>query len=122
MGPDAAKNARNAAIVVGLALVVWLLPGGQAGSATVSNLLSVLLLGGLAFFAYRMYVEHRVTLLDMEDRTRAILYGSFALAAFAVVATSRLWDAGGLGALMWLLLMGAAAYGVFSVVRAAREY
>lgn len=122
MGPDASTNARNAAIVVALALVVWLLPGGQAGSATISNLLTVLLLGGLSFFAYRLYMEHRITLLDMPDRRRAVLYGSFAITAFAIVATARLWGGGGGGALIWLVLIGMAAYGVFSVVRTAREY
>lgn len=122
MGPDAAKNVRNGSIVVGLALVVWLLPGGRAGSATVANLLTVLFLGGMAFFAYRLYMEHRTTLFDLDDRPRAVLYASFALAAFAVVATSRLWDAGGPGALAWLVLVGLAAYGVVSVVRSAREY
>lgn len=121
MGPDAGRNARNVAIVVALALVVWLLPGGQAGSATISNLLSVLLLGGLAFFAYRMYMENRIRLLDMEDRRRALLYGACALIAFAVVATSRLWQSG-LGALIWLTLVGAAVYGIVVVVRAEREY
>lgn len=122
MGPDAAKNLRYGAIVVALALVVWLVPGGEAGGATVSNVLTVLLLGGLAFFAYRSYMENRVMLLDLEDRRRAVLYGSFALAAFAIVATSRLWAAGGPGALVWLMLVGAAAYGVYSVVRSVREY
>lgn len=121
MGPDTSKHARNAAIVVGLALVVWLLPGGRAGSATISNLLTVLLLGGLSFFAYRMYMEHRLSLLDMENRRRGILYASLAAIAFAIVATSRLWSSGP-GALVWLLLVGIAAYGIVTVVRAEREY
>lgn len=121
MGPDASKNARNAAIVIGLALVVWLLPGGRAGSATISNLLTVILLGALCFFGYRFYMERRTSLLDMENRRRAVLYGSLAAIAFAVVATGRLWSSGP-GALVWLILVGAAAYGIVFVVRAEREY
>jgi len=121
MGPDAGKNLRNAAIVLALALVVWLLPGGRSGSATIANALSVIFLGGLCFFAYRMYMEHRMTLLDLAEPQRLTLYGSFALAGFCVVAAGRLWGSGP-GTLVWLVIMGLAAYGIYSVARAAREY
>jgi len=121
VGPDAGKNIRNALIIVALAAVVWLVPGGSAGSSALGNLLSVLLIGGLCFFAYRMYMERRVTLMDMEDRTRVILYGSFALVAFAIVATGRLTGSGP-GALLWILLVGLAIYGFFFVYRSVREY
>ena len=43
-------------------------------------------------------MEHRETIFGLEERQRGLLYGALALAAFALVATSRLWDAGGLGA------------------------
>ena len=43
-------------------------------------------------------MEHRDTIFGLEERQRGLLYGALALAAFALVATSRLWDAGGLGA------------------------
>lgn len=121
MGPDAGKHVRNILIIVGLAVAVWLVPGGDTGSAAIRNVLSVLLLGGLSFFAYRMYMERRITLLDLEDRTRAVLYGCFALIVFAIVATGRLWS-NGIGALIWLALIGLAVYGIYSVYRAAREY
>ena len=122
MGPDAPKHVRNILILVAIAAGVWLLPGGDTGTRTISNLLSVLLLGGLCFFAYRMYMEHRITLLDLGDRTRAVLYGSFALMVFALLATRRLIDEGGLGALLWMALLGTAFYGMYSVWRASREY
>ena len=71
MGPDRAKNVRNILIIVGLALVVWLLPGGDKGSNTIYNLLTVILTAGLLFFAYRLYMEHRATIFGLGDRTRA---------------------------------------------------
>ena len=122
MGPDTGKHLRNIAILVGIALAVWLLPGGRTGSATVANLLSIILLGGLGFFAFRLYMEHRVTLLDLPDRMRSTLYGSFAVLAFALVATGRLTGAGGLAALLWIALVLLAVYGIDSVYRASREY
>ena len=122
MGPDGAKHLRNIAIVVVLALAVWRLPGGAPASRTIGNLLTVIFMAGLLFFGYRMYMEHRTTLMSLEDRTRALLYGSLALAAFTLIATSTLWSQGGFGALIWLLLLGLAVWGMVRVIRAHREY
>jgi hypothetical protein len=122
VGPDAGKHLRNIVIIVAIAAAVWLLPGGGTGANALSRLISLIFLGGLAFFAYRMYMERRVTLLDLDDRARLVLYGSFTVVVFALVATARLWDGGGLGVLLWLALVGAGIYGIYGVYRTAREY
>ena len=116
------KTARNVAIIVLLALVVWLVPGGGTGAVTVSNVLSVILFAGLAFFAYRMYMEHRIAIMDMPDRTRTTLYISVAVLLFALVATSRAWNGGGPLILLWFAVIGAAIYGLVAVFRWTREY
>jgi hypothetical protein len=122
VGPDRAKHIRNILIIVGLALVVWLLPGGDEGSATVYNLLTVVLTAGLLFFGYRLYMEHRATIFGLGDRQRGLLYGAIGVAAFAIVATSRLWNEGGLGALIWFGLLSLAAWGIYRVWRTYSEY
>jgi hypothetical protein len=122
MGPDRAKHIRNVLIIVGLALAVWLLPGGDTGSNTVYNLLTVILTAGLLFFAFRLYMEHRATIFGLEDRQRGILYGCVALACFALIATSKLWNDGGLGALLWFAMIALAGYGMYTVWRAYQEY
>ena len=122
MGPDRAKHIRNILIIVGLALVVWLLPGGDEGSATVYNLLIVILTAGLLFFGYRLYMEHRATIFGLGDRQRGLLYGAIGLAAIAIIATSRLWNEGGLGALIWFGLLSLAAWGIYRVWRTYSEY
>ena len=122
MGPDRAKHIRNILIIVGLALVVWLVPGGGAGSSTIYNLLTIVLTAGLLFFGYRLYMEHRATIFGLGDQQRAVLYGSLALASLALLATSRLWDQGGLGALIWIGLIAVAVWGVYRVWRAYSEY
>jgi len=122
MGPDAKTHARNAAIVVVLAVAVWQLPGAGAAVRTINNVLGLLFAGGLVFLGYRLYMEHRSSLFILEDRVRGLLYGSGLLLALALVGTARLWDEGGLGVLLWLALIGAAAYGAVTVYRAHREY
>jgi hypothetical protein len=122
MGADRGKHLRNIAIIVALAVIVWLVPGGDAASVTISNLLGILFIGGLLFFGYRLYIEHRDTIFGLAERQRGILYASFALAAITLVATRRMWDEGGLGAMLWLLFIGLALWGFYTVWRAYREY
>lgn len=122
VGPDRRTHVRNIVIVLALATAVWLLPGGGTGTQTIYNLLTVILTAGLMFFGYRLYMEHRSTLFGLDDRMRALLYGSLALAALAIVGTTRLWDQGGLGALVWFCLIGLAVWGVYRVWRAYRTY
>ena len=37
-------------------------------------------------------------------------------------ATRRMWDAGGLGAVIWMAMLGASAYAIYSVWRAYTSY
>jgi hypothetical protein len=122
VGSERNKHLRNIAIILVLAVAVWKLPGGGTAAATISNLLSVAFLGGLFFFGYRTYMERRETLHGLEDRQRGLLYGAFALIAFALIATHRMWNAGGLGGVVWLAMLGAGAWAMYSVWRAYRAY
>jgi hypothetical protein len=122
VGPDRGKHIRNVLILIGIALVVWLVPGGDTASLTIGNLLSLILIAGLLFLGYRLYMENRQTIFGLEERQRGILYAALALIAITLVATRRMWEAGGLGAVVWLALMGAAIWALVSVWRAYREY
>ena len=122
VGPDRNKHLRNIAIVLVLALAVWKLPGGGTAAATISNILSVAFLGGLFFLGYRLYMEHRTSLLGLAERQRGLLYGALALSVFAIIATSRMWNAGGLGAVLWLAMLGAAGWVMYGVWRTYRAY
>ena len=122
MGPDRAKHIRNILIIVALALVVWLVPGGGTGSSTIYNVLTIILTAGLLFFGYRLYMEHRATIFGLGDNQRAVLYGSAAVATVALLATNRLWNEGGLGTLIWFVLLSLAGWGIYRVWRAYSEY
>jgi hypothetical protein len=122
VGSERGKHLRNIAIIVLLAVAVWQVPGGDTASATVSNLLTTIFVGGLLFFGYRMYMEHRETLFGLTERQRGILYAAAALATITIVATRRMWDEGGIGAILWLAFLALSVYAVLSVWRAYREY
>ena len=122
MGPDRNTHLRNFAILILIAVAAWQLPGGGTATATINNILGLVFAGGLVFFGYRMYMEHRTSLFSLEDKVRALLYGSLGLIAIALIATRRMWDDGGLAVLVWLALIGAGVYGCFTVYRASREY
>ncbi len=122
MGPDRNKLLSNFAILIALAVAAWQLPGGGTATVTINSILGLLFAGGLVFFGYRMYMEHRSSLFMLEDRVRAVLYGSIGLLALALIGTRRLWDEGGLGVLIWRALIGAGVYGCVTVFRTSREY
>ena len=122
MGPDRNKLLRNFGILILITVAVWRLPGGGTATGTVNNILGLLFAGGIVFFGYRMYMEHRTSLFMLEDRVRALLYGSVGLLALALIGMRRLLDQGGFGVLVWLALIGAGVYGCVTVYRASREY
>ena len=122
MGPDRGRHIRNILIIVVLALLLWLVPGGAAAGSTVSNVLSIIFVGGLLFLGYRLYMENRETIFGLEERQRGVLYAGAALITITLIATRRMWDAGGIGAVVWLMLMGAGVYAIVGVWRAYREY
>ena len=122
MGPDRGTHLRNIAILIVLAVVVWQVPGGDRAGSTIANLLSIIFIGGILFLGYRLYMEHRETIFGLEERQRGVLYAGAALIAITLVATRRMWEAGGLGALVWLMMLGAGVYAIVGVWRAYREY
>ena len=122
MGPDTGKHLRNIAIILVLAVIVWRIQAGRQGADAIANVLTIVFLGGIAFFGYRLYMEHRGTLFDLEGNLRTILYFAVAAAVFAIVGTDRMWDAGGASIFLWLALIAFAGFGVFHVITRYRAY
>jgi hypothetical protein len=116
------KIGRNIAIVLALAAVVVYAPGGGTGSRIVIQAVSIAFLAAIGWFASIAYRQHRVSLYSLGDGRRAALYGAAAVAVLTLSATSRLWNAGGAGVLVWLVLVGGAAYTAIAILWAARSY
>ena len=107
-------------VIMLIALVLVVLPGGGNALDVILTLLTIAFLAAIAFLGYRLYREHRFTLESLEDRQRAVLYGSIGLALLTFVASARLFD--GPLILVWLGLLGLASYGVYWVFQSSRRY
>ncbi len=115
------SNLRNVLIVLVIAALIAVIPGGGSGAQVALQAVSLVFLATIGWFASIMYRQHRTELDSLGDRRRGVLYGSGAVAAVTLTATPRLWHTSA-GSILWLVLIGAAAYGAFTVVRAARRY
>ena len=115
------KHVRNFAIIALVAAALAFLPGGSPTLGVLLSLLGIAFFSAIAFFGYRMYREHHFTLDSFEIRERAVFYGSIALAFLAVVA----WPgraAGGVGVVVCVVAIAAAACGVYWAVTHSRRY
>jgi hypothetical protein len=116
------STARNVGIILLIAVAIYALPGGGSSADLIAALLSAAITVCFTLIGIRLYRENRMTIFGLGDRWRGLLYASLAVAVFAMAALSRLFDTGGLGALVWFALIGAAAYGLVLVWRAWRTY
>lgn len=114
-------NIRNVVIVLFLAALVDVVPGGGPAAGFLITLISLGFLGAIAWVASRLYREHRMSLYALGDRRRAIVYAAAGVATLTFTASGRLFQSG-VGEAAWLLLIAACAFAVFRVFRSAREY
>jgi hypothetical protein len=115
------KNVRNVLILLAVAAVIVVLPGGGTGAQVIVQAISLLFLAAFAWIALRMYREHHVALYALGDRRRALLYSAIGVAAVTWTAKGRLWATTS-GKIVWFALLAGAAYTVFAVVWSARKY
>jgi len=115
------ETVRNVLILLALAAILMLAPGGGNASAAILQALVIAMLASIAWLGVRLYREHRTDIYSLGDRNRGILYASAGLLALTVVATDRLW-ATGPGTVVWVALIALACYGVYFVFRSSREY
>jgi hypothetical protein len=114
-------TARNILIILGVAALVVLIPGGGTGANVALQAAYLAFLGTMGWFAMTMYRQHRTALYSLGDQRRAILYVAVAVAAVTLIGTSRLWSTSA-GSVAWLVLIGAAVYAVVAIVWSARRY
>jgi hypothetical protein len=114
------KHARNVLIILGIAALIVIIPGGGPASNVVIQAISLVFLASIAWVASRLYREHRVSLYSLGDRRRAVLYVAVGVATLTFSASGRLFHSG-LGSLAWLALIAICALAVYEVFRSARS-
>ena len=115
-----ATTIRNIVIVLAIAALIVLIPGGGSGGTFALQAVSLVFLGVIGWFAYVSYREHKIALYSLGAR-RGILYAAAAVVVLTLTATNRLFNST-TGKLAWLLLLIGAAYAVFAVIWSARKY
>ncbi|MBJ7332620.1 MAG: hypothetical protein JHC95_22180 [Solirubrobacteraceae bacterium] len=115
--------ARNIAILVGLAVVVAFLPGGDDGAELLSQVLGAIFIVVTALILGQLYRRFRTDIYGLGERYRLVLYASIGAIAIALICASRmLQHSGSLGFALWFGLMAAGAYGLYATWRQYREY
>jgi hypothetical protein len=115
------RTLRNITIVALIAAAVEFLPGGGSAAEAFAAALWVVFGAGLAYFAYRIYRERRLSIYSLGQRHRALLYGSIAVCLFAAAAHARMWQTGA-GKFAWFVLVLGGVYGLLVVYRFSRTY
>jgi hypothetical protein len=115
------KTVRNIVIVLALAALVAIVPGGGTAANVVGQAVKLAFFACLVWAAVVMYRQHRVTLYSLGDGRRAILYIAAGVVAVTLTGTHRMWQSSG-GSVAWLVLIGASAYAIFALLWAARRY
>ena len=88
------ETARNIAIIVLLALVVWLVPGGGEGASFISQLLNAIFIVLIALGCGILYRSFRGEIFSLGDTWRLALYAAVGVAIVTIAASRRLFDTG----------------------------
>jgi hypothetical protein len=114
-------TARNILIVLAIAALVAVIPGGGTGASVALQAVYLVFLATLGWFASVMYRQHRTALYALGERRRVILYIAIAVGATVLTGTTVMWRTSA-GQVAWLVLLGAAVYAVIAVFWSARKY
>ena len=106
--------------LIALALVV--LPGGGNALDVVLTALTIVFFAAIALLVARLYRQYRLDIESLDPNIRLALYGSLAIAVLTFTGTDRLFNAGGVGVLLWFALLVLASYGLFWAWTRYRRY
>jgi hypothetical protein len=115
------KSLRNVAILVVLAIAVVAVPGGSDTAGLIGAVFSLLFFGLFAYFAGRLYRDHRVDVYGLGDADRVILYVSLGAIVLILAATGRL-TASPAGTLIEIAALALCAGGLLRVFRNWQRY
>jgi hypothetical protein len=89
------RAARNIAILMAIALVIVVVPGGGTAAGIVAAVLSLVAATLIAYFVARLYRERRVDIYGLGDLDRGLLYVAIAGVAVLLAASQEFDSTGG---------------------------
>jgi hypothetical protein len=115
------RTVRNIAIIALLALAVSVVPGGGNAAEAVLTALTLCFLAVLAVAGYQIYRQNKLSYFSLTDRQRAVLVGAVGAIVLMIAGTDELLDTG-FGVLVWIAVLGLAAFSIFSVWAESQRY
>lgn len=112
---------RNIAIVLLLALVLTVLPGGSNAATAVLTALSLGFLAAIGLLLARLWKQTSLTRDVMSDRQRMLFYSSLGAIALMIAGLDELFSSGA-GSVAFFLIVGIAVYVLIDTWRQASSY
>ena len=112
---------RNIAIILLIALVLTVVPGGSATTDAILTAITMAFLAGIGWFVYVGHRENPAMVSSLSDGWRAVHWGAIGLIAFLIAGYTQMWDTGA-GTLLWIGLLVLAVAGLFQAFRQSQTY
>jgi hypothetical protein len=112
---------RNVLIIMLLALLLTIAPGGGNFVTALFTALTLIFVGAMGLLLIRFWGESALTRDSMTDNQRLTFYGAIGAIALMVAGIDELWGSGP-GLLLWLVVVGGSGYLIFTTWRAANSY
>jgi hypothetical protein len=109
-------------VIAAFALLLVVLPGGGNALDVLLTALTIVFFASIGLLVARLYRQYRLDIESLDPNVRLALYGSLAIALLTFTGTDRLFNAGGVGVLVWFALLALASYGVFWAWTRYRRY
>jgi hypothetical protein len=109
-------------VIAAIALVLVVLPGGGNALDVLLTALTIVFFASIALLVARLYRQYRLDIESLDPNVRLALYGSLAIALLTFTGTDSLFNAGGVGVLVWFALLAVASYGLFWAWTRYRRY
>jgi Kef-type K+ transport system membrane component KefB len=115
------RAARNIAIILVLALIVDLVPGGGNAANAITVTIGMLFLAMIAYTAHRFFLQNRYAYLTLDHRHRTTLVIAVGAIVLMIAAADELTRTG-LGLIVWLGVLGASIWAMVLVYQDSKTY
>jgi Kef-type K+ transport system membrane component KefB len=115
------RAARNIAIILVLALIVDLVPGGGNAANAITVTIGMLFLAMIAYTAYRFFLQNHYAYLTLDHRHRTTLVVAVGAIVLMIAAADELTRTG-LGLIVWLGVLGASIWAMVLVYQDSKTY